>query len=422
MKNDNSANDTQSDWLGKANDLTGNVLETLSDFKGKIMDTAGGMKDKALDLFNEKYGEVVEAMKGKRPNILVCGYTGSGKTSLVRAVLGSIVEESRIGNGLPVTMGYDKYENDQIVIWDSKGMEPGVAEETFMKETRRFVRQCQEDTDLDKHIHLVWYTIQGSGARVSACDIKLINTIFNPKDVIVVVTKKDITRPSQFEAIINVLTEAGVAREHILAVCSGEGEDVPPEGTKELVELSCQMLPEAYRDAFMAAQQADLEAKIDQVYKKGTMANTIIKTASVAAAGIGVIPIPLSDATLLLPTQMGMIASLAMVYGMEKKMVASLALPFVGQCAGIITATSLTKLIPMVGSAINATVAGGITWAMGMFVKNNFEEIAVKLIKGEEVPALSFSFDKFKKFYEDYKNGASNPPDDQENGSSATGE
>ena len=120
MTDDTHSNETQSDWFGQAKDVASNAFDKISEFKDKAMDTAGEMKDKAVDLFNDKYGEVVEAMKWKRPNILVCGYTGSGKTSLIRSVLGSIVEESKIGNGLPVTMGYDKYENDQIVIWDSK--------------------------------------------------------------------------------------------------------------------------------------------------------------------------------------------------------------------------------------------------------------------------------------------------------------
>ena len=54
--------------------------------------------------FNSKYEEARKRF-GKRPNILVCGYTGSGKSSLVKAILGEVVPDSAIGDGAPKTMG-----------------------------------------------------------------------------------------------------------------------------------------------------------------------------------------------------------------------------------------------------------------------------------------------------------------------------
>ena len=113
--------------------------------------------------FNSKYEEARQRF-GKRPNILVCGYTGSGKSSLVKAILGDVVPDSAIGDGAPKTMGYDCYENDLVRIWDSKGLELGETEASFTEETRRFVRSRQDDPNVDNHIHLVWYTIQGPGA------------------------------------------------------------------------------------------------------------------------------------------------------------------------------------------------------------------------------------------------------------------
>ena len=103
-------------------------------------------------------------------------------------------------------MGYDCYENELVRIWDSKGLENGEAEEVFTAHTRDFVREKQRDPDVDNHIHLVWYTIQGSGARVTDCDLNLIRNIFNPEHVIVVVTKNDATRPRQKDARISNTT------------------------------------------------------------------------------------------------------------------------------------------------------------------------------------------------------------------------
>ena len=168
--------------------------------------------------FNSRYEEA-RARFGKRPNILVCGYTGSGKSSLVKAILGDVVPDSAIGDGAPRTMGYDCYENDLVRIWDSKGLELGETEGSFTEETRRFVRSRQESPNVDDHIHLVWYTIQGPGARVTECDRNLIRNIFNTKNVIVVITKSDITRPNQKAALQQVIMDSGIPADRIIFTC-----------------------------------------------------------------------------------------------------------------------------------------------------------------------------------------------------------
>lgn len=62
----------------------------------------------------------------KRPNILVAGYTGCGKTSLIRTVLGSeIVPAEGVGNSRPCRIEFDCYENEEIRLWDSRGLELG---------------------------------------------------------------------------------------------------------------------------------------------------------------------------------------------------------------------------------------------------------------------------------------------------------
>ncbi len=349
--------------------------------------------------FNEKYKEA-RGKFGKRPNILVCGYTGSGKTSLVKAILGDVVPENAIGDGRPMTMGYDCYENELVRIWDSKGLENGEAEEEFTAHTRDFVRERQHDPDVDNHIHLVWYTIQGSGARVTDCDINLIRNIFNPEHVIVVVTKTDLTRDRQKEALVQALEEAGVRKSRIVFTSDEEGGAI---GCGDLMRLSYNMLPEAYKDAFMEAQRIDKEARIQAIEEKQRKAKAIVATAVTAAVAAGAIPIPLSDAAVLIPIQITMIATLAGLYGLREEAIKQAALPFVAKMVGVFAATSLLKLLPGLGSAVNAAVAGSLTGAMGVFVRNNFESIAIAKAKGEPMPALNFDVELFKRFYDEYK-------------------
>lgn len=74
----------------------------------------------------------------------------------------------------------------------------------------------------------------------------------------------------------------------------------------------------------------------------------------------------------------------------------------------MITASSLAKLIPGFGSAVNATVAVLITGALGWFVQNQFEKMAIAKIKGEPTPTIDFDFSVFAEFLKDYKKDKDN--------------
>ena len=60
-----------------------------------------------------------EKAKQKRPTILVAGYTGSGKTSIIRALCGeSVVPDAAIGAGLPKTQAFEFYQGNAIRFFD----------------------------------------------------------------------------------------------------------------------------------------------------------------------------------------------------------------------------------------------------------------------------------------------------------------
>jgi len=331
---------------------------------------------------------------------LVCGYTGSGKSSLIKAILGDVVPKNAIGEGKPKTMDYDHYENDLVSIWDSRGLELGETEGAFMAKTREFIEKRVTDMNVDNHIHLVWYSIQGPGARITDCDLKLIKEIFPTKNLIVVVTKSDITRPSQKEALKKVLLDNGVSERQIVFTSDEEGGAL---GCKDLMELSLEMLPEAYKDAFAHAQQVDLERRKQTILNKSGKAKAIIATATAAAVTAGAVPIPLSDAAVITPIQVTMIGGLAALYGLNGKELSVAAMPLLARTVGMMAASSLLKLIPGLGSVVNATVAGLLTGAMGWFVQSQFEKIAIANALGLPPPEINFDFEKFKMFFDSYK-------------------
>ncbi len=319
-----------------------------------------------------------------RPTILVCGYTGCGKTSLIQGVCGpDVVGHDKIVHGRPGTMDYLNYASKYISFWDSQGFEPGDTEEEFLRKSRAFFRERQEAQSVDDHIHLVWYCIQGSGARVTACDLELIKGIF--ENVVVVITKKDITTDRQMDAIIDVLTREGIPRGRIMPVADND-----LEARQDLVDLTHELLPEAYRDAFVAAQWVHLEHKMAK-------AQVIIHAAATTAAGIGVSSIPVADAALLSPVQMGMIATLASLYGCAEQASKGPLVTMAAESVGMATASSLLKMMPGLGNFIQAGVAAGITEAVGQMANRYLQELYKAKINDEKPPEFEFNLDEFQR-------------------------
>lgn len=109
--------------------------------------------------------------------------------------------------------------------------------------------------------------------------------------------------------------------------------------------------------------------------RKKRRAQAAVATAAVAAAGEGATPIPFSDCALLIPTQVGMIASITVIFGFEvnKSIITALLSSTIGAggatLLGKTVVTNLLKLIPgagtIAGGAISAGTAGVITAALG---------------------------------------------------------
>jgi uncharacterized protein (DUF697 family)/GTP-binding protein EngB required for normal cell division len=314
----------------------------------------------------------------KRPTILVCGYMGVGKTSLIQSVLGKdVVSDDKIVHGRPGTKNFDEFSSEFIRIYDSRGFEPGISENQFISDITDFVRNKQESSNVDDHIHLVWYCISGANARISKSDIKLIKYVFPYKRVQVVITKNDITREIQRNALINELTSNGVDEQKITFL-----SDTPSDkGVSELVNKSLRILPNAYKDAFISKQQVDLDAK-------KAAATKIINRTSISAGLWGIIPF--ADLIVILPIQLQMAAAIADVYGFDSKIARDMA-----GTTGIITAVSssllsvtLLDLIPVFGQVLSAVTVGSITVALGNFISDYFYKCNEFIINGGSVDEI----------------------------------
>ena len=335
-------------------------------------------------------------MEQAKPNILVCGYASSGKSSLARAALGDVVLASTIApHGSSGVMGYCCHENERCRILESQGLD-AAGEAAFPEVTKRFLHACQGDPNESNHIHVVWYVLQGPGAKVTDCNINLIKNIFPSQNLVAVITKKDITRPAQLEALTKRLVEdAGLSPERIIVTSDAEAGSL---GCEELVQLSHRMLPAAYKETFAGVQRIDNIKALDE---KRSKAADIIAAGMATVAAIGAVPIPFSDAALLIPPQLGMIASLAALYGLSAEAAKAAVIPFITRLNGMFTASSLLKLIPGMGSTVNSTMARDLTEKLGWYAQRLFHDIALAKINGMSPPSLSFDIESFKEFQRD---------------------
>ena len=180
-------------------------------------------------------------------------------------------------------------------MYDSPGYEPGSEQENFVKKTIDFLKG-QNHPGTEEQIHIVWYLISASAARLTQADINIINEI-NNNDIpaIIVLSKCDIAKPKQKSKTKKAIEEARFSQVYKIVEVGADPLILPngdrickPFGMKELVNVTTEKLPDKiYLDAFVAAQKVDLESKRKLAWK-------YIREAAIGCFGLGAFPVPLT--------------------------------------------------------------------------------------------------------------------------------
>jgi uncharacterized protein (DUF697 family) len=173
-----------------------------------------------------------------------------------------------------------------------------------------------------------------------------------------------------FRAVVQKLLPKArnVVRVRARAEVLDDGHSLPPMGLVDLVSLTMELVPEGCRRALTATQKVDLTLKRSR-------SHAIVGTSAAAAAALVATPIPFSDAALLVPVQVAMIAGITATYGLpasEGFLSAVVGSAMTGTFATITGRTivsALFKLFPgpgtVIGAAISATTAVAVTTAFG---------------------------------------------------------
>lgn len=358
---------------------------------------AGSPKSTATDVGTSPFVESSAQAKHRygRFNLAIVGGTGVGKSSLVNAVFGR--DLARVGKGLPVTSGIHYYHDDSLGVWDFEGFEIG--SERSPAETLRAHLASIAEGPADRQISVVWYCVLSHADRLTGPDIEMIRELDAAGlPVILVLTKVDWAKhpvtgkyraPKDVEEFRDWLEHPvdsdgrplhlPIRRVILTAAQHAHGKGAG-HGLGELVEQTLALSPKNEQDAFRIAQRLNLPWKRD-------LARPVIVQSAAAAAAAAAVPIPIADAATLAPIQLAMMGRISAIYDLEfKTMLSATALAQLGaQLSGQALARSLVKVVPFVGSVVNAGVASAVTAAVGEGWMRLCEQVHTGKVKAAQI-------------------------------------
>ncbi len=215
--------------------------------------------------------------------------------------------------------------------------------------------------------------------------------------VIAVVTKARADRGFRSEVQRLVPSVKNVVSVRALREVDDEGHVLEPKGLVDLVNLTMELVPEAQRNAFAAAQKISVELKQRR-------AQAAVGTSAALAGAAGASPIPFSDAILIVPIQIGMLATITAIFGLKLSegflttLLASAGGSFVATLGGQAIVSGLLKLVPGVGTLAGGVISGATAATLTTILGEAYVAVLTRLFhkKGGELPTDQEVADAFK--------------------------
>ena len=291
-------------------------------------------------------------------NLAIFGKTGVGKSTLVNAFFGTDVAATGIGQ--PVTRGLKYYDvpNRPFGFYDSQGFETGEAADDILGTMRRIIDEKRHGSVTDQ-VHAIWYCVRSADKRFEESQAQFVRQLaVMGVPVIIVLTqvpKKDgVIDPEAEELADSIRAQFtdGVAQPRSLVMTNAKPNNflgLPEHGLEELLDKTAEIVPDAVRNALIAAQQVNLTRKRSAAWKT-------VGAAAAGAAAAAAIPIPFADLAALLPIEAAMFGKVSAIYGLPVALTV-----LVGQgarAAGAKAVETLLTFVPGVNVAVGVVQAG----------------------------------------------------------------
>lgn len=308
------------------------------------------MSDEEFDrIFDEKSTEINEQLESEIL-IAMIGDVNAGKSSTINRLMGSDV--AQVGAKPGETQNINRFVfKENIVFVDTPGLDDIYSEHSA--ETMKFY----------KHADVILFFLNAAGTVLSEAELISLKKIASVnKDLIIVLNKIDAA--DDIPSLVKYIQDHTGYAYPVTPISSRTGQNINML-QKEVLTI----LESKKKDILMASNMAD----------KSAIAKRWILGAGASAAAIGAVPIPGSDFVPLTALQVSLMLKLSTLYGkpISKDNAKELIIATIVGNIGKTVFRQVVKIVPGAGMVVGASVAGGMTIALGHAVKyaheNNIE-------------------------------------------------